>query len=852
MSSPIKISFLGGASEIGASCALVEVAGQAILIDCGVRFRADRALPDMDQLSGKKVGAILVTHAHSDHTGGLPVAHEAFPSAPIYMTPPTRSLVEILQRDAIRLMQQSGERDGDVPLYTERQVEGMLDQILLVHHHASVVVGDIRATYLPASHILGASMIHLETPGGNVLFTGDYSTTAQRTVPRLETPDLPVDLVITESTYGNRLHADRKLAEDKLIDTIAGVVDKGGRVIIPAFAIGRAQEVLLILRDALQRKKMPRVPVFADGMVRAVCGAYFQHEHYLTPSLQRQMKATGHPFFNQDVRAVTDVQHRKQIAGGGACVVVSSSGMLSGGPSAFFAAEFAPNEKDAILITGYQDEESPGRALLNLLQQPQDAPRKLAIAGREVDVRCRFSSYSLSAHADRLQMVGLIEGINPRAVGLVHGDGEAKDELARSLGRGRDVILCNDGMTLERSYPRRGAGRRAATARPELDRERAEALVGPDEGKPVDLGALCLAWFGHDVPAEERKAFGEQLLRLGVVWRDIDDSLRPMQAPDPTAAEAELEEQMKRENPKGRLLEWCMRNRMEFPPVRESIEGDRYALQLSVTLAGKEVKSDVVRASSRKLVEQLAAADLLGKIETDLGDVSLREVTEQDAARLKAANAKGKMLELCAKLKIVQPGIEVRTHPKGHLRRAGVKLPGRSKVFSRWCLAPVARDAEQAASEEILAVIEAWRAGRLPEEGADATALLASLAPAPPEGAPAAPAKPLFMQKGYVHPKSALNTLQQTKKIGACAFDVVSQKGSAHSPIFEVRGWAEVSGQKMFGPTQTGPSKKDAEAAAAASLLAMLEQHLASLPPPGDDPPGREPAEGAPEPHDGG
>ncbi len=216
----IRLSFLGGAGEIGASSALVQVADTSLLIDCGVRFRKGQALPDLDQLTGKKLDAILVTHAHSDHTGALPVIHEAFPATPIHLTPPTADLVAILQRDALKVMG-AAEREDDVPLYTERQVEGMVEMLRPVHHDRSFTVGDVAVTYLPASHILGASMIHLATPGGNVLFSGDYSVGAQRSVPALARPALPVDLFITESTYGNRLHADRKLAEARLVQSIA-------------------------------------------------------------------------------------------------------------------------------------------------------------------------------------------------------------------------------------------------------------------------------------------------------------------------------------------------------------------------------------------------------------------------------------------------------------------------------------------------------------------------------------------------------------------------------------------------------------------------------------------------------
>lgn len=797
----LKISFLGGASEIGASSALVQVADQSVLIDCGVRFRTDRALPDLEQLTGQSLDAILVTHAHSDHTGALPVVHEAFPAAPIYMTPPTRGLVEILQRDAIKLMRLVGEREGDIPLYTERQVEGMLGRVLPVHHDASFLIGDIRVTYLPASHILGASMIHLDTPAGSVLFSGDYSVAAQRTVPGLARPTLPVDLVITESTYGNRTHADRKLAEERLVRTIAEVVDKKGRVLIPAFAIGRAQEVLLVLREALRQGRIPRVPIFVDGMVRSVCGVYPLHERYLAPGVQRWMKSSGHPFFGADVQAVADASERKQIVAGGPCVIISSSGMLSGGPSAFYAGEFAPNERDAILITGYQDEESPGRALLELAKN--QGPRRLVVAGKEVEVRCRFEAYSLSAHADRMQMVGLIEALNPQAVALVHGDREAKEALAHSLGP-RDTILADDGVSLERTFLRRRAAGRAG-ARTTLDRERAEGLVGVDLGMALSVEALTTAWFGHEVQGAEQRQFVERLLALGVVRRDEGDPEKLFSTLKAADNEDALGEELKRENPKGQLLEWCNRSRSEHPIPSFRQEGLLWEAELTLLVDGKPLQSGPQQARNQKNAEQLAARALLAKISEAQKDLSLRVLTPADTQRLRASNPKGKLLELCAKFKLKQPAIEQQTHARGHLRRGALLFSRGRQSWSAWYLAPTAREAEQGACEELLGLLWSWKNGTL--EAARVTG---------GEGVPVAPVT-------GKNPKSRLNELQQLRQIEGFGFDQVGQKGSPHAPIFVMQCWVVRDGQRHLSQPFEAPNKRDAEVMAAADIVELLE-----------------------------
>jgi predicted metal-dependent RNase/dsRNA-specific ribonuclease len=808
MTPSLRVSFLGGASEIGASSALVQVADQAVLIDCGVRFRSDRMLPDLEQLTGQRLDAILVTHAHSDHTGALPVVHESFPAAPIYMTPPTRSLVEILQRDALKLMRNSGEREGEIPLYTERQVESMLGRVMTVHHEAPFVLGDIRVTYLPASHILGASMIHLETPAGNVLFTGDYSVGAQRTVPGLERPVMPVDIVFTESTYGNRAHADRKLAEDRLIRSVAETVDKQGRVLIPAFAIGRAQEVLLVLRDALRQGRIPRVPILVDGMVRSVCGAYPLHERYLAPGVQRLLRTEGHPFFNRDIRAVGDSSDRRQIASGGPCIIISSSGMLTGGPSSFYASEFAPNERDAILITGYQDEESPGRALLNLLKQ--QGPRRLMVGGKEVEVKCRFESYSLSAHADRMQMVGLMEALNPQVVGLVHGDLEAKEALARSLGP-RETVLAEDGVTLEKTFLRRRSSAKKG-ARPGLDRARAEALVGVDLGTPLASEALVVAWFGHPVQGAEREAFLSKLLELEVVRRDENDPVLFWSTLRAEDNEEVLEEQLKRDNPKGKLLSWCQRLRQEAPDPEFRQDGKVWTARLSLTFDGTLLESGWQRAKSQKVAEQLAAQALLERVAASQQNLPVRALTPADTQRLKSSNPKGKLVELCAKYKLKQVVFEQQNHTQGQLRRGALQFSAGHRSWSAWYLAPTAKDAEQGASEELLNLLWAWKNGTLSPD---------QLEPGVAQGPEALHAK---------NPKMRLNELMQVKRIEGFGFELVRQKGTIHAPVFEMRAWALQGGARVESPSFDGTSKREGELKAASALVSLLESRLLSAP----------------------
>ena len=808
----IQLSFLGGASAIGASSALLQVADTSILIDCGVRFKTGNALPDLNQLTGKRLDAIVVTHAHSDHTGALPVVHEAYPEVPIYATPPTQELVSILQRDALKLM----DREGDVPLYSERQVESMIEMFRPVHHGDRLQIGDVEIVYLPASHILGASMVYFSTPAGNVMFTGDYSVDAQRTVPALDRPSLPVDLLVTETTYGNRMHADRRTSENLLVSRVAQVVEAGGRVLIPAFAIGRAQEVLLIIKQALRHKKIPECPIFVDGMVRSVCGVYSHHARYVSRSLLRDSQRSGHPFFTGSITAVGNAQERKDVLSAGACVIVASSGMLSGGPSAFYAGELAPVATDAILITGYQDEESPGRALLNLAEET--GPRPLRLGDKVVDVRCAFETYSLSAHADRMQMVGLIEAMRPRTVVLVHGDLSAKTMLADSLGC-NDIVYGEEGVRITRHYARRRNPilERSAEDAP-ITPEAAAALIGPATGEPLRAAKLAEAWFGKRVAAFRQERFVQQLEQTGLVRRD--DHRRSLLWPqtqaamptEPSPEELLLAETLKTENPKGKLLEWCMRRRLERPDMRE--EADRtgwHVVEMELEMDGERVSSGPQRAYTKKVAEQLAAKVLLDRLSRQEQTVAATVVDDTQQAMLEQQNPKGKLLEFCAQRKLTQPQFEAVAVVGGFRCVARIALSSDHALETRPFQAVRAKVAEQAAAAALYRQLRAAKTKQSTKTSAPSapSASRASSAVRDPERPDA---------------RVQLNEWRQAKHLVRFGYDLVDHQGPSHQPIFVMTAWADLpGGNRCTTDPVTANSKKEAQMAAADALRTLLQ-----------------------------
>jgi Cft2 family RNA processing exonuclease len=510
----MQVVFLGGASGVGASCLAVQSAGQWFVVDAGVRVdRNADPLPDLAFLEDKAVKAIFVTHAHSDHIGALPLLFQAFPRVPIFASRATALLMEVMLADAVKIMARRAMEEMELPLYPEKLVRGMLDQVRTLPVGEPFSVSELPGVTISASragHIAGAVSLSFVAAGGSLVVSGDLSMTPQRTVQGAATPSVShPDLLVLESTYGSRLHPNRQNEELRLAQAVAEGLKNGGHVLIPCFGLGRGQEILLLLQAAQEQGQIPDFPIYVDGLVRRVCDTYLLMPEALAPRLQRQIRRGFQPFRGPNVTFVRDERERERILAGPPSCIVSSSGMLTGGPSAWYAARLAANPDASILITGYQDEESPGKRLLDVAEHKQDT---LELGGQTVKVQCHVSKYSLSAHADGGELASYAAALAPKQVALVHGDPEARASL-RELISETDVLLPVEGVsiTAQRTQKSGTQGKQVNVALAEVPRclgngapfeyddieQLWQAVKDVPDMRIVTVRELALIWYGE-------------------------------------------------------------------------------------------------------------------------------------------------------------------------------------------------------------------------------------------------------------------------------------------------------------------------------------------------------------------
>lgn len=422
----LSVTMLGGGVEVGGSCALVTASGTRVLVDAGVRPGATTVaqMPPPGLAAALEAGpvdAVILTHAHADHCGWVPAVLATCPGVPVYATAATADLLAPMWSDTVRIFDRG---DGPGP-YAAGEVTAALAAVHPVPFSRPVQVGALTFELFPAGHILGAAGVHLSDGTHRVVISGDVSPAGQSTVGGWQLPEAArrPDLLVLESTYGaSPAHRGRGAALEELVRDVELTVNAGGRVLVPAFALGRAQEVALALSEAL-----PTVPVFLDGLARDITDVFEQHTG-----------PDGRPIrvWSDTVQAVPRGQTAQWARRTNRCVIVTTSGMLTAGPVVTWAAQILPDPRSLLAIVGYQDPGSPGGQLLRVVERGErvDLPGPDG-APWPVEVNAPVRRYGLGAHASADDLVAIATHAHAGATMLVHGDPAARDALTDRLVR---------------------------------------------------------------------------------------------------------------------------------------------------------------------------------------------------------------------------------------------------------------------------------------------------------------------------------------------------------------------------------------------------------------------------------
>ena len=447
----MKITFRGAAQTVTGSMHEIEANGKRILLDCGLFQGKRREANERNRnfpWPGNSVDAVLLSHAHIDHSGNLPNLVKNGFSGPIYTTPATVDLCEamlqdsafIQEKDALFVNKRKARRrtigveevqEEVQPLYTIEDAKKAIALFRPVNLHTPTEVEGLKYTTFEAGHMLGSTAMKLETENTTLIFSGDVG---RKGLPIIRDPELmPVaDHLIMESTYGDRLHKDEGAVTEKLAGIINRTVNRSGRIIVPSFAVGRAQQLVVLLHELAKHNKIPTIPIFVDSPLAVnVTEVFRKHEECFDEEIRAEFRNVADPFGFSNLRYIRSVEESKALNDlKGSYLVIAASGMCEAGRVLHHLRNGIGDAKNTVLITGFQAENTLGRKIL-------EGETEVNIFGEPTVVRAEIERINeLSGHADQRELLTWMQPIvTPRlkTVYLVHGEPMQQEALKKAI-----------------------------------------------------------------------------------------------------------------------------------------------------------------------------------------------------------------------------------------------------------------------------------------------------------------------------------------------------------------------------------------------------------------------------------
>ena len=434
----VMLFCLGGVKQVGRSCFIVVTPESKIMLDCGINPGEPSGLdayPRLDWLNFNfdDLDAVVIGHAHIDHQGFLPALFKFGYRGPVYCTEPTLPLMTLLQMDSVKI----AHSNGTYLPYEARDVHEVIKRtITLPYGKPTDISPDITVTLNNAGHIMGSATVHLNVSGAhNILYSGDYKyartqllDSAVATYPRVET-------LITESTYGNSsdVMPDQQFVYRNFTDSINKVLTEGGKVLIPVPAVGRAQEIMLVMAKEMSEGRLVECPIYIEGMISEASAIHMSYAHYLGADVRRSVSQGINPFQSDYFTVISGGKRDEVLNDENPAIVMATSGMLEGGPSVEYFKELAPSPKNKIIFVSYQINGTLGRRVLdgNVSEvSMMDKSGKLKV----VPVRCQTQKIDgFSGHSDFNQIMNFVAKVKPKRVLVNHGERTKSENVASAI-----------------------------------------------------------------------------------------------------------------------------------------------------------------------------------------------------------------------------------------------------------------------------------------------------------------------------------------------------------------------------------------------------------------------------------
>lgn len=424
----IRVTPLGAGQDVGRSCILVSIGGKNVMLDCGMHmgFNDDRRFPDFSYITRNGrltdfLDCVIISHFHLDHCGALPYFSEMVGyDGPIYMTHPTQAICPILLEDYRKI---AVDKKGEANFFTSQMIKDCMKKVVAVHLHQTVQVDEelqIKAYY--AGHVLGAAMFQIKVGSESVVYTGDYNMTPDRHLGAAWIDKCRPTLLITESTYATTIRDSKRCRERDFLKKVHETVERGGKVLIPVFALGRAQELCILLETFWERMNL-KVPIYFSTGLTEKANHYYKLFITWTNQKIRKTFVQRNMFEFKHIKAFD----RAFADNPGPMVVFATPGMLHAGQSLQIFRKWAGNEKNMVIMPGYCVQGTVGHKILS-------GQRKLEMEGRQVlEVRMQVEYMSFSAHADAKGIMQLVGQAEPESVLLVHGEAKKMEFLKQKI-----------------------------------------------------------------------------------------------------------------------------------------------------------------------------------------------------------------------------------------------------------------------------------------------------------------------------------------------------------------------------------------------------------------------------------